>query len=121
MRPHHALAALVLAFGAACCAEPAHHSSAPTSPGGTPQATAASAPGTLTGCRLPAPKKSQDACATDADCGPSEPCHARECVARAKSKPRTHDTVCTDIFECGTTDANRCGCFEGRCALIPPP
>jgi hypothetical protein len=117
MRHHHVLATLAsLLLIAACCADRAP---APV----TPPAPTASASGSATvpTCRLPAPKKSQDACTTDADCGPSQPCHAPECVARARSKPRTPDTVCTMILECGTSDANRCGCFEGRCALIPPP
>jgi hypothetical protein len=71
-------------------------------------------------CHLPAAKKSEDACKTDADCGPSDPCHALACVAKAKSKPRTPDTMCTMMMSCESADANRCGCFEGRCALIPP-
>lgn len=71
-------------------------------------------------CRLPAPVKSDDACASDADCGPSEPCHARACVARQKSRPKGPDTMCTMKLDCASVDVNRCGCFEGRCALIPP-
>jgi hypothetical protein len=71
-------------------------------------------------CHLPAAKKSADVCKTDADCGPSDPCHAQACVAKAKSKPRTPDTMCTMMMGCDTADANRCGCFESRCALIPP-
>jgi hypothetical protein len=71
-------------------------------------------------CRLPAAKKSDDACKSDADCGPSDPCHAKACVAKAKSKPKTADTMCTMMLGCETADANRCGCFEGRCSLIPP-
>ena len=71
-------------------------------------------------CHLPAAKKSEDACKTDADCGPSAPCHAMACVAKAKSKPRTPDTMCTMMMSCDSADANRCGCYEGRCALIPP-
>ena len=71
-------------------------------------------------CRLPAPKKSDDACKIDADCAPSDPCHAKACVAKAKSKPRTPDIMCTSMLACETADANRCGCLEGRCALIPP-
>jgi hypothetical protein len=71
-------------------------------------------------CHLPAARKSDDSCKADADCGPSDPCHARACVARAKSKPRTPDIMCTMMLGCDTADANRCGCFEGRCALIPP-
>jgi hypothetical protein len=71
-------------------------------------------------CHLPAPKKSDDACKVDADCAPSDPCHARACVAKARSKPRTPDVMCTMMMGCETADANRCGCFEGRCSLIPP-
>jgi hypothetical protein len=71
-------------------------------------------------CRLQAAKKSDDACKIDADCAPSDPCHAAACVAKAKSKPRTPDTMCTMMMACETADANRCGCLEGRCALIPP-
>ena len=72
------------------------------------------------GCHLPAPKKSDDACKVDADCAPSDPCHARACVAKAKSKPRTPGIMCTMIMGCETADANRCGCFQGQCSLIPP-
>ena len=71
-------------------------------------------------CHLTAPRKSDDACKVDADCGPSDPCHAKACVGKAKSKPRTPDQMCTMMMGCETADANRCGCFEGRCALIPP-
>ena len=71
-------------------------------------------------CHLPAAKKSEDACKTDADCGPSDPCHAKACVAKARSKPMTPDTMCTTMLVCESVDANRCGCFESRCALIPP-
>ena len=71
-------------------------------------------------CHLAAVRKSDDACKLDADCAPSDPCHARACVAKAKSKPRTPDIMCTMMMGCETADANRCGCFEGRCALIPP-
>jgi hypothetical protein len=28
--------------------------------------------------------------------------------------------MCTEIMDCASVDANRCGCFEGRCSLIPP-
>lgn len=72
------------------------------------------------GCRLPAPVVSDDACVIDADCGVSEPCHARACVAKAKSRPPGPDTVCTRELVCTSADVNRCGCLEGRCALIPP-
>jgi hypothetical protein len=74
----------------------------------------------MPGCKLPAPKKSDDACTTDADCAPSVPCHAPACVARAKAVPKTPDTICTMMLDCGSADVNRCGCLEGRCALIPP-
>jgi len=83
-------------------------------PGGTPPNP------THRACHLPAPKKSDDTCKTDVDCGPSDPCHATACVAAAKSKPKRPDTICTMMLGCETADANRCGCFEGRCALIPP-
>ena len=128
MNTHHVLAPLAaLALAAACCAEPAPHpGTAPThtelphAHDPPPVHSATPAPtATLGGCRLPAPKVSQDACKTDADCGPSEPCHAPECVARARSKPPTPDTVCTQSLECGTTDMNHCGCHQGHCALIP--
>jgi hypothetical protein len=71
-------------------------------------------------CRLPAPVKSDDPCKSDADCGPSSPCHATACVAKAKSQTPGPDTICTKSLECDSADANRCGCYEGRCALIPP-
>lgn len=72
-------------------------------------------------CRLPAPKKSEDACKTDADCGVSEPCHAHACVARSKARPPQSSTVCTRMMDCSSADANACACFEGFCALVPPP
>ena len=71
-------------------------------------------------CRLPAPVSSDDACAKDADCAPAEPCHARACVAASKARPRTPDTVCTMSVDCSSADVNRCACYEGRCALVPP-
>ncbi len=101
--------------------------SSPATP--PPVATAPNAPGkpgdlppdpTHRVCRLPAPKKSDDACKIDADCAPSDPCHAKACVAKARSKPRTPDIMCTMMMGCETADANRCGCFQGRCSLIPP-
>jgi hypothetical protein len=64
--------------------------------------------------------KSQDACTTDADCGVSEPCHAHACVARAKSHPPDKSTICTQMMDCKSADANPCVCFEGVCALVPP-
>ncbi len=71
-------------------------------------------------CHLPAPKTSDDPCAGDADCGPATACHARACVAKAKAAPVSPDTMCTREMACDSVDANRCGCLEGRCALIPP-
>jgi hypothetical protein len=88
-----------------------------------PAASASAAPALRlpfgAGCKLPEPRKSDDACTTDADCGVSEPCHARACVAKAKSNPPGPTTTCTRNLVCDSADANRCGCFEGRCALIP--
>lgn len=103
--------AALLAF-AACGPDPSPHHPAPPGP-------TASASASVGVCRLAAPIKSQDACSSDADCGPIEPCHAKECVAKARAKPAGPGTMCTEIFMCGTTDGNHCGCFEGRCALVP--
>jgi hypothetical protein len=72
-------------------------------------------------CKLDAPKLSDDTCKSDADCAPSDPCHAHACVAVAKANPPKKDTICTYMMDCQSVDANRCGCHEGRCALIPPP
>jgi hypothetical protein len=107
-------AACSLALAAACSDPPL-----PPNPPPAPTSSASSLP--VPACRLPAPLKSEDACTTDADCGVSEPCHAHACVAKAKSRPRTPDTMCTMVMDCQSADVNRCGCFEGRCALIPPP
>jgi hypothetical protein len=41
-------------------------------------------------------------------------------VARAKARPPTAATICTRSLVCDSADANRCGCYRGRCALIPP-
>jgi hypothetical protein len=71
-------------------------------------------------CQLPAPKPSEDKCQTDADCGVSAPCHAPACVAKSKSKPPDGNTSCTRDMRCDTADANRCACYQGRCALVPP-
>jgi hypothetical protein len=71
-------------------------------------------------CKLPAPVKSQDACKSDADCGVSDPCHARACVAREKARPPNKQTVCTMIMDCLSADRNPCVCSEGVCALVPP-
>jgi hypothetical protein len=96
-----------------------------TSAGPTSTTSLAPAPTALPSdpgdCKLPAPKKSGDPCKTDADCGPSAPCHAPACVAKAKSPPKPADLMCSMTFACETADANRCGCYEGSCALIPPP
>lgn len=83
-----------------------------------PGPSASSAPALA--CRLPAPLESQDPCSADADCAPSEPCHARACVARAKADPPKPDTICTQSMECATVDANPCRCHRGVCALVPP-
>ncbi len=123
MRPARILAALALAalaLAAGCRTDPARPSE-PSPPASPASASAPASAAPAVGCRLPAPVKSEDACTTDADCGPAEPCHAKQCVAKAKSKPRTADTVCTMMLTCNTTDTNRCGCYEGRCSLIPPP
>ena len=72
-------------------------------------------------CGLDAPVVSADPCASDADCAPSDPCHAHSCVAVAKANPATAGTMCTRMMDCRSVDANRCGCYQGHCALIPPP
>lgn len=118
----------IAACGAAPVAVDADHpigSAAPSAaPASSPDAAAPTAssfakfPGRP--CKLPLPKRSDDVCGADADCGPSNPCHAPACVAKTKSRPPTQDTMCTQSLECDTADANRCGCLEGRCALIPP-
>jgi len=92
-----------------------------TAPG--PSATASTAPRQpFKGfkCQLPEPKVSDDPCSVDGDCKPSVPCHAPDCVAAAKAQPGTPDTMCTRNMVCDSVDANRCGCYQGRCALIPP-
>jgi len=71
-------------------------------------------------CRLPAPVRSDDTCAADAECAASTPCHARACVGRANARPADATTICTRQMACDSVDANRCGCLEGRCSLIPP-
>ena len=87
--------------------------------GGAPMPIAAAGP-SPGACHLPEPLLSGDACQTDADCGVSAPCHAAACVAVAKAQPPDADTVCTKSLECRTADANRCGCHQGQCALVPP-
>jgi hypothetical protein len=71
------------------------------------------------GCSLCAPVVSNDACTVDADCAPSDPCHAEACVARAKAKPATPQTQCTMDLRCNSVDVNTCGCLQGHCALFP--
>ncbi len=73
----------------------------------------------LCGCKLCAPVVSADACSTDADCAPSTPCHARECVARSKATPRTSGLKCTMNLVCDSADVNQCGCVNKRCTLSP--
>jgi hypothetical protein len=113
LRLHGPLAALALSV--ACCAH--------LKPPATAQRSARSAASTLPDplCQLPAPKKGVDPCTTDADCASSTPCHAYQCVTKAKCEDWGGSYVCTNIMLCDTADANRCGCFEGRCSLIPPP
>ncbi len=93
----------------------------PTAP--EPSATASAAPKPPFGsfkCQLPEPKVSDDPCTVDGDCKPSAPCHAPACVAAAKVQPASPNTMCTRNMVCDSVDANRCGCYQGRCALIPP-
>ena len=86
----------------------------------TPKPETSVDPAPTRACKLPAPKKSEDVCKQDSECGVSDPCHAAACVAKGKSNPPKADTVCTRMLACHSADVNRCGCFEGRCALIPP-
>ena len=96
-------------------------SATPSAPADTPPARPPiGLPGTFK-CKLDAPKLSDDACSSDSDCAPSDPCHAHACVAASKANPGTPTTMCTRMMDCQSVDANRCGCYEGRCALIPPP
>lgn len=115
------------ALGAAACSKgptPAAASSGNgASPANAPPRLAAPAlslrlPGAKH-CGLGEPLKSDDACSADADCGPSDPCHAHACVAAAKAKPRPPDVMCTEMMDCKSTDANDCRCLEGVCALVP--
>ena len=94
--------------------------SSDTAPPPPPNAPSNFGNGPNLSCKLPAPVKSEDACSKDADCAPSVPCHARACVAAEKAQPRTPDMVCTTIADCQSADTNRCSCYEGRCALVPP-
>ena len=92
---------------AACTAEPRAFLSSGLSSG-------------LPRCQLPAPLVSDDTCAVTADCAVSSPCHATACVGKAKAHPAAPDTQCTMNLVCNSADANRCDCFQGRCALLPP-
>jgi hypothetical protein len=133
------LGALSLGLGAACGgreADPEVPPRATSDATSAPTQTATAAPSStgvtmgasssepdkpgLRACKLPAPVKSQDRCSTDADCAPSDPCHAKACVAKAKAAPPS-GKMCTRDLQCDTADVNKCGCFEGFCALTPPP
>jgi len=103
---------------ASSAAPTAAPSSSETAPATTTTTAAASAE-PMVGCRLPAPRKSEDACKVDTDCGVSDPCHAQACVAKAKAHPPDKSTVCTRRMDCFSADANPCGCLDGVCALIP--
>lgn len=89
---------------------------------GTAPVTAApdaEAGGKTCGCSLCEPVVSDDACKTADDCAPDAVCHARACIAKAKAPVRGPNTMCTEIMMCNSTDANACGCFQGKCALMP--
>ena len=75
----------------------------------------------LCGCKLCAPKISDDPCKTDADCAAATPCHATSCVAVSRLTAPAAPAICTRIMMCGTTDANACTCYQGKCALTPRP
>jgi hypothetical protein len=132
---HRVLGALVLfvaiAVGGAACSKGPTPAAAASANGSTPPNAPADdrprlaapvlslrLPGAKR-CGLTEPLKSDDACSADAECGPSDPCHAHACVAAARAKPRAADTMCTELMDCKSTDANDCRCLEGRCALVP--
>ncbi len=94
-------------------------SAAAVEPASPADATASSPK--LCGCGLCEPLPSADACKSDADCAPEGPCHAKACVALAKSKPRTKDVMCTQELQCASADVNACGCVKGFCALYKKP
>jgi hypothetical protein len=70
-------------------------------------------------CKLSEPRRSDDACANDSDCGLSTPCHAAACVAKSKSHPKQPSQICAPGIDCESADVNHCTCLEGRCALVP--
>ena len=89
---------------------------------------AGAAPGTqvdagpkLCGCSLCDPVVSADPCKTADDCAPDAVCHAKGCVAKAKAPPVPPNLACTQDFQCNAIEANACGCFEGKCAMVPRP
>ncbi len=115
------------ALGAAACSKGPTPAAAASANGATPvnapprlaaPALSLHLPGAKK-CGLTEPLKSEDACSADADCGPSDPCHAHACVAAAKAKPRPADAMCTEMMDCKSTDANDCRCLEGVCAHVP--
>jgi hypothetical protein len=65
------------------------------------------------------PVVSEDACNSDDDCAPATPCHADRCVGKAHAAPRPAGVMCTMMMACQSVDANKCGCFKGKCALTP--
>lgn len=71
------------------------------------------------GCSLCAPVVSADPCTKFEDCAPDAVCHAKGCVAKAKAPVPPPNLSCTQDFQCNAIEANACGCFEGKCALMP--
>lgn len=71
------------------------------------------------GCSLCRPVVSDDPCTKFEDCAPDALCHAKRCVAKAKAPAPRSDVSCTQDFQCDAIEANACGCFEGKCALMP--
>ena len=57
-------------------------------------------------------------CESDADCIPSQCCHAPACVAKADA-PKCEEIMCTDDCQEGTMDcgAGSCSCVEGTCEV----
>jgi hypothetical protein len=62
---------------------------------------------------------SDDPCASDDECAPATPCHADRCVAKSKATLPSPGQACTMMMACHSADANRCGCYQGHCALTP--